>query len=140
MNDAERQEFDNMIGFIIRSMGGEVKEPISKGIEHFRAVEQAYVKLLAEKASWEAERSRLVEELRVATVSNQRTDRLPTVGRKADPERPASSKESSTDFLPTIATTPVKTDKVEVGKVDPAKAGTNKIEAKKSFISRLFGG
>jgi len=138
MNDAERQQFDNMIGFIIRSMGGEVREPISKGIEHFRAVEQAYVKLLAEKASWEAERSRLVEELRVATLSNQRTDRLPTVGRKAAPERP--SKESSTDFLPTPVTVPVKTDKVEVGKVDPAKAETNKIEAKKSFISRLFGG
>lgn len=124
MNEEERKKFDTMIGFIIRQMGGEVREPISRGIEYLRKVEHDYHALVAEKALWQAEKARLTEELRVARISNQKTDKLPVVAGKAASVKGSTT---STEFLPTPVT-------------DPKQVESEKIEAKKSILTRLFGG
>ena len=145
MNDKERMEFDNIVGFIYKNMGDEVSRKLRIGVDYFRDAEQRLIAAHKEKEELAAQLRAAQLELGRYKAGNASTAEIksPLCQEKVPTGRCRKSGKCES-WEPEPQTPGEGTGLHGAALVrDEDKHNTERLPVvgeKKSFLSKLFGG
>jgi hypothetical protein len=144
MDDKQRMEFDNIVGFIYKNMGDEVSRKLRIGVDYFRDAEQRLIAAHKEKEELAAQLRAAQAELGRYKAGNASTaeiksplcqEKVPTGRCRKNGKCESWEPEPQTPGEGIVRETALERDE---DKHDTERLPT--VGEKKSFLSKLFGG